>query len=117
MAGKRKTKAVVVKTERYAPADAAISSKLGGGVLKELVIRELPSRTVTHYALAYINPNIYAGDNGRVLGYDNSHNYSHKHYFGKVSPEPFTTYEELYDAFEREWIEIAIKHVNGGKLP
>ncbi len=84
-------------------------------MLKELVIRELPSKKIIHYALAYINANIHAGDNGRVIGYDNSHGYSHKHYYGKITAEPFTTYEALYETFQREWMAIAIRYVNGDK--
>ena len=70
------------KTKRYAPPDVKIPKKLGGGVLKELVEQEIPSGKVIHYAFAYINPAIYAGDKGRVLGYDNSHGFPHRHYFG-----------------------------------
>ncbi len=102
--------------EIYAPKDVAIPARLGGGVLKERVIRELPSKKVVSYALAYINPLIFNGDNGRVLGYDNSHGYSHRHYMGTVAPEPFTSYEELYDQFEHEWQTIAVKFVNGEKI-
>lgn len=101
------------KQEIYAPADVKIPSRLGGGVLKERVIRDLPSKKVVSYALAYINPRIFGGDNGRVLGYDNSHDYSHRHYMGIVTPDPFTSYESLYLRFEQEWQEIAIKFVNG----
>ncbi|MBP8191807.1 MAG: hypothetical protein KBF81_09815 [Aquabacterium sp.] len=101
------------KQEIYAPADVKIPSRLGGGVLKERVIRDLPSKKVVSYALAYINPRIFGGDNGRVLGYDNSHDYSHRHYMGIVTPDPFTSYESLYERFEQEWQEIAIKFVNG----
>lgn len=99
--------------EIYAPKDVHIPARLGGGVLKERVIRELPSKKVISYALAYINPNIFAGDNGRVLGYDNSHDYSHRHFFGVVTPVSFTNYEALYDQFEREWQAIATNYVNG----
>jgi hypothetical protein len=53
------------KQEIYAPADVKIPSRLGGGTLKERVIRELPSKKVVSYALAYINPLIFSGDNGR----------------------------------------------------
>jgi len=53
------------KQETYAPRDVKLPARLGGGVLKELVIRELPSKKVTHYALAYINPLIYSGSGGR----------------------------------------------------
>jgi hypothetical protein len=60
------------------------------------VIRELPSKKVISYALAYINPAIYGGDNGRVLGYDNSHGYSHRHFMGSMTAEEFPGYEVLY---------------------
>ena len=113
MADKGKASTLAPKFERYAPADVSIKSKLGGGVLKELVVRELPSRKVIHYALAYINASIHAGDNGRVLGYDNSHDYSHKHYYGTITPEPFDTYEALYERFQSEWMVIAMRYVNG----
>ena len=102
--------------EIYAPKDVAIPARLGGGVLKERVIRELPSKKVISYALAYINPLIFSGDNGRVLGYDNSHVYSHRHYMGVITPEPFTSYEALYDRFEQEWQALAIKFVNGEEI-
>jgi len=105
----------VVTTERYAPKDVKIKKKLGGGVLKELVVREMPSGKVLEYALAYINHSIYSGDDGRVIGYDNSHGFSHKHYFGVRTPEAFTTYEELYDRFQDEWMAIALEHVNKDK--
>jgi hypothetical protein len=104
------------KQEIYAPRDVKIPSRLGAGILKERVIRELPSKKVISYALAYINPMIFAGDNGRVLGYDNSHDYSHRHYMGTVTPDPFIGYEALYEQFEREWQAIAIKFVNGEKI-
>ena len=81
MAGKRQAPTHVL-VEYYVPPDVKIKKKLGGGVLKESVTREQPSGKVLHYALAYINANIYAGDSGRVIGYDNSHGYSHKHYYG-----------------------------------
>jgi hypothetical protein len=103
------------RQEVYAPPDVQIPRRLGGGVLKERVIRELPSGKVLQYALAYINPAIFGGDNGRVLGYDNSHGYSHKHLMGEVIAEPFPGYEELYERFESEWQEIAMEFVNGSK--
>lgn len=99
--------------EVYAPKDVVIPARLGGGVLKERVVRDWPSHRVVLYALAYINPLIYSGDNGRVLGYDNRHGYSHRHFMGVVTPEPFTSYEALYERFEQEWQTIAMKFVNG----
>ena len=110
MAAKKSTG---IAQEIYAPKDVMIPARLGGGVLKERVIRELPSKKVVSYALAYINPMIYTGDNGRVLGYDNSHGFSHRHYFGVMTAEDFPGYEALYEQFEAEWQQIAIKFVNG----
>lgn len=101
--------------EIYAPSDVQIPRRLGGGVLKERVIREMPSGKVVQYALAYINPVIFSEDNGRVLGYDNSHGFSHKHFMGEMTAEPFPGYEALYERFEVEWQEIAMKFVNGSK--
>lgn len=78
---------------RYAPPDAKIPARLGGGVLKELVEQEIPSGKLRRYALAYINPAIFSGDGGRMLGYDNAHGYPHRHYLGSVTPEPDLTWE------------------------
>lgn len=98
---------------RYAPKDAQIPERLGGGILKELVEQEMPSGKLRHYLLAYINPLIYAGDNGRVLGYDNSHGFPHMHFKGNVTLEPNLTWDEIREKFEREWRQIAMDFVNG----
>lgn len=57
----------------------------------------------TRYSLAYINYQLFSGDNGRVLGYDNAHGYHHKHYMGKVEPIKFYNYQELENEFQREF--------------
>lgn len=98
---------------RYAPKDAIIPERLGGGVLKELVEQEMPSGKLRHYSLAYINPFIHAGDNGRVLGYDNAHGFPHRHFMGNIAREPNLSWEEIREKFEREWRQIAIDFVNG----
>jgi hypothetical protein len=108
-------KAILKSQEIYAPADVRIPRKLGGGVLKERVIRDLPSKKVVQYALAYVNPLIFSSDNGRVLGYDNAHGFSHKHLMGEVTHESFPGYEALYERFDTEWKEIAMEFVNGSK--
>jgi CHASE1-domain containing sensor protein len=97
---------------RYAPADVQIPSRLGGGILKEFVEQE-PSGTLHRYALAYINPAIFAGDNGRVLGYDNAHGHPHRHFMGEITPEPHLNWEQIREKFEQEWRELAMKFVNG----
>ena len=105
----------IATTELYEPQDVKIKKKLGGGQLKERVLREMPSGKVVEYALAYINHDIYSGDHGRVLGYDNSHRHSHKHLFGEKTDHRFTTYAELYDRFQNEWMAMAIAYANKGK--
>jgi hypothetical protein len=44
-----------------------------GAKLKEEVWQNSADGKVVKYSLAYINPRICGSDNGRVLGYDNSH--------------------------------------------
>ena len=100
---------------RFAPPDVKIPKRLGGGILKELVEQEAISGKIVHYAFAYINPAIYAGDKGRVLGYDNSHGFPHKHYFGTRTPEPSMPWEEIREKFEIEWRQIASAFVSEGK--
>jgi tRNA A37 threonylcarbamoyltransferase TsaD len=109
----KKKSSVGTNIRRYAPADVKIPARLGGGVLKELVEQELPSGKLRHYSLAYINPMIFAGDNGRVIGYDNSHGYPHRHFMGEITPEPELSWEDIRARFEVEWREIALKFVNG----
>ena len=78
------------------------SSKKGGGIVKIDVWEDEKGRVVK-YSLAYINHLIYSGDNGRVIGYDNTHNFHHKHYFGEISlVDDFVNYEELVGRFEHE---------------
>jgi len=66
-------------------------------------------KKVVKYNMLYINKNIFTGDNGRVVGYDNSHNFHHKHYLGQITElDDFTTYQELVKRF-REDIKEFIK--------
>ena len=75
-----------------------------GAVLKEEVWYE--GERVARYSIAYINPKLYGGDNGRVLGYDNAHGVHHRHFMGKVSTLEFKSYEELVARFEDELREL-----------
>ena len=88
----------------------------GGGVLSfEVWGYVFEGKTVvTRYNLAYINRLIYQKDNGRVLGFDNAHDYHHKHYMGKVTPANFISYEKTLERFQKEWQEI-IKEVKKDK--
>ena len=85
-----------------------LKSNKGGGILSYEVWGYVQDgkTVVTRYNLAYINPLICQKDNGRVLGFDNAHNYHHRHYMGKVAPVEFVSYEETLLQFEREWQDM-----------
>ena len=74
----QKTKFEKVVSEQY-----PITPKRGGGILK-IDAWENQKGEIVKYSMAYINRLIFSGDNGRVLGYDNTHDYHHKHYFGEI---------------------------------
>ena len=75
-----------------------------GALLKELAHFE-DGRLVA-YSLAYVNLKRFPSDNGRVLGYDNSHGYHHRHFMGKVESIEFTTNEALVNRFTVEVHEL-----------
>jgi hypothetical protein len=61
---------------------------------------------VVKYSLAYINPRVCGTDNGRVLGYDNSHDRHHRHFMGTVEPVRFEGYRVLAARFRKEVLEL-----------
>lgn len=75
-----------------------LKAKGKGAYLKDVV--HLQDGKVIKYALAYINPVICWADNGRVLGYDNAHNYHHRHFMGKTEAIEFVSYDALFTRFE-----------------
>lgn len=81
--------------ERY-----VLPKKRGGGTIKIEAWEDNKGQLVK-YNIAYINHDLYQGDNGRVIGYDNAHDYHHKHEFGEISPvEDFSSYEDILERFE-----------------
>jgi hypothetical protein len=81
-----------------------LRGKRKGAVLKEQIWFE--DGSVVSYSLAYINLRQCAKDNGRVLGYDNSHGYHHRHFMGNVEPVDFLNYQALSEQFIREVHEL-----------
>jgi hypothetical protein len=61
---------------------------------------------VTKYNLAYINHLVCRTDNGRVLGYDNSHDGHHRHFMGQVESFEFTDYQSIAKRFQEEVREL-----------
>lgn len=81
----------------------------GGGILSYEVwgYHQHGRAVVTRYNLAYINPAMFAGDNGRVLGYDNAHGYHHRHKLGVIEAVTFSSYEDQLVRFQQEWHQLA----------
>jgi hypothetical protein len=83
-----------------------LSSAKGGGMLRREIWVDRLGRVV-RYNLAYVNHLIYAGDDGRVLGYDSAHGRHHRHYRGKVTTVRFETFEQIEARFQKEWHRLA----------
>ncbi len=96
-------KETLLQSERY-----ALKPKSGGGILRYEVWGYVKdgATVITRYNIAYINHEITNKDNGRVLGYDNAHNYHHKHFMGSVQTFKFVSYEKTLDLFQMEWSQI-----------
>ncbi len=80
-----------------------LSDKRGNGKLRREVWVSSTTGQVTRYNLAYINHSLYAGDNGRVIGYDNAHDGHHRHSFGAVEAVEFVNFEDIEERFEQDW--------------
>lgn len=104
-------KEILLEQERF-----ELKAKSGGGLLSYEVwgYKSQGKTVVTHYNLAYINHAIYRGDNGRVLGFDNAHDYHHRHYMGTVESVEFESFEATQERFQQEWLEI-VKAAGGRK--
>ena len=85
-----------------------LSKKSGGGILQYEAwgYQEKDKTVVTRYGIAYVNHTIFAGDNGRVLGYDNAHGYHHRHWMGSVEPFEFKSYADVVERFQAEWQDL-----------
>lgn len=79
-----------------------LPEKQGNGILKYSASIDQKGK-IARYSFAYINPHIYTGDNGRVIGYDNCHGRHHRHYMGKEKDIEFSSFEDIQDRFEKEW--------------
>lgn len=100
---RRHSAEVLLERERY-----ELSPRSGGGILSYEVwgVVKAGKTVVTRYNLAYINPLVFSGDHGRVLGYDNAHGEHHRHYKGKTEPVEVGSYEQALDRFQAEWQEL-----------
>jgi hypothetical protein len=81
-----------------------LKGKRKGAVLKDEAWYE--DGEVIAYNLAYINLKRCSVDHGRVLGYDNSHGFHHRHFMGKVETIEYTTYDYHLERFIEEVHEL-----------
>lgn len=63
---------------------AGLRCRIGKGSIREEVWQDAAGKVV-RYNLAFINHQMFRGDNGRVLGYDNAHGSEHRHFQGKTT--------------------------------
>lgn len=80
----------------------------GGGVIRVEAWIDGGSKWIHRYNLAYVNTEIYSGDNGRVVGFDNRHRYPgfrsvhHAHWFGLILDDRrFVSFDQTLTRFER----------------
>jgi len=109
MASRRKV--ILLEQERF-----ELKQTSGGGLLSYEVWGHVEKgvNVVTRYNLAYINHSICQLDNGRVLGFDNAHDYHHRHFMGSVEPVEFVSYEQTLERFQQEWMAI-VSQAKGAK--
>ena len=84
--------------------ECRLKGKRKGALLKEQVWFE--DEKIVAYSLVYINLRECLIDNGRVLGYDNSHEFHHRHFMGRVEAIEFSTYANLAERFIQEVHEL-----------
>jgi len=68
---------------------------------------------VARYNLAFINHLIYAGDNGRVLGYDSAHGIQHRHFKGQTVALNLRRFERIEARFQQEWTQLVKEGTRG----
>jgi hypothetical protein len=90
------------KLRKVIDDEAEVRCASGPGVIREEVWED-EQGVVVRYNLAFINHFLTSEDNGRVLGYDASHGYHHRHFKGAVEPFPYQGYEALAAHFYSEF--------------
>ncbi len=84
-----------------------IPSNKGGGIIKFEAWEY--ENIIIKYNMVYINKNIFPNDNGRVVGYDNSHDFHHKHYFGVIHElDDFIDYRDQVQRFKNDIKEFIV---------
>ena len=90
------------KPHKVQDVSTRLAKKHGNGILRREVWVDAKGKVV-RYNLTYINHDLFQGDNGRVIGYDNAHGFHHRHYKGKVEAVDFQGFEDIEERFEAAW--------------
>jgi len=96
---------MAAKETKIIDSTFVIPKKRGNGTVRREVWVDAQNR-VCRYNLAYINARLFAGDHGRVLGFDNAHDCHHRHWYGVVSAFDFRNFEAVEEMFEAELMDI-----------
>jgi Family of unknown function (DUF6516) len=96
------------KLRKVVDETTQVRCALGKGLIHEEVWQDSRG-VVVKYNLAFINHALCARDNGRVVGYDNSHGDHHRHFGGAEEKFSFIGYERLLERFLNEVRELRQK--------
>jgi len=99
------TKKRVSKPVKVTDEIAAIDCAAGDGLIREEVWKDATGKVV-RFNLAFICFGLFAGDNGRVLGYDTAHGQVHRHFAGTVNEIGPAEYGEILERFIAEVSEL-----------
>ena len=91
-----------IKSQKALDVSTRLAKKRGNGILRREVWVDGKGKVI-RYNLAYINHDVFQGDNGRVIGYDNAHGVHHRHYKGKAETVEFLSLEDIEERFEADW--------------
>lgn len=109
--GKSKGKSDAGRAQKVSDRHVIPDAK-GNGQIRIEYLLDVSGKLVT-YSMAYINAQVYAGDNGRVIGYDNAHGYHHRHCMGDIQPVEFVSLEDTFEKFEQDWQQYLIRRKAG----
>lgn len=90
-----------------------LSGKRKGAFVEYEIDVDAETGKVDSFRIVYINPMVYSRDNGRVLGYDNSHGYWHRHCLGGITKIEEMNYEEIIDRFKQDLNDVLAQEDRG----
>ncbi|MEI8163817.1 MAG: DUF6516 family protein [Betaproteobacteria bacterium] len=96
------------KPQKAQDVSTRLARKRRNGILRREVWMDSQGKVV-RYNLAYINHDVFQGDNGRVVGYDNAHGVHRRHSKGKVETVEFQSFGHIEERFEADWLAFSRK--------